>query len=244
MGNGYPSLTDKEKEALRLILRGHDAKSMARELDLSVHTVNERLRNARRKLAVTSSKEAARLLLQAEEPDPHSLVPKPMGDAAQEQRAQDDGASRAGMSPARVTIGVLTMTILLAAVALSLTPVASDDASPDLAMQARESGALAVASRWIELVDSGNWEASYEGTDSTFRKLNTLAVWRGTAQAVQADLGATLSRRLEAVDHPPTPQDYWIVKFRTNFANREGAVETISLVREDGAWKVAGIFVS
>ncbi|HCB77875.1 MAG TPA: LuxR family transcriptional regulator, partial [Erythrobacter sp.] len=42
----------------------------------------------------------------------------------------------------------------------------------------------------------------------------------------------------------PSPQGITIVKFRTDFANRAGVVETISLVREDGAWKVAGIYVS
>ena len=50
----YTILTDKERQTLRLILRGHDAKSSARALGLSVHTVNERLREARRKLGVTS----------------------------------------------------------------------------------------------------------------------------------------------------------------------------------------------
>ena len=60
------SLTEKEKQTLRLIVCGHDAKSIARTLDLSVHTINERLRDARRKMAVSSSREAARLLLEAE----------------------------------------------------------------------------------------------------------------------------------------------------------------------------------
>ncbi|MCH3124608.1 helix-turn-helix transcriptional regulator, partial [Listeria monocytogenes] len=60
------ALTEKEKQTLRLIVRGHDAKSVARSLGLSVHTINERLRDARRKMAVSSSREAARLLLDAE----------------------------------------------------------------------------------------------------------------------------------------------------------------------------------
>ena len=60
MTTGLDALTKKEKQTLRLILRGHDAKSAARELSLSLHTVNERLREARRKLGVTSSREAAR----------------------------------------------------------------------------------------------------------------------------------------------------------------------------------------
>ena len=40
------ALTKKEKQTLRLIVRGHDATSVARELSLSVHTINERLRDA------------------------------------------------------------------------------------------------------------------------------------------------------------------------------------------------------
>jgi TonB family protein len=57
------SLSDRERETLRLLGRGHDAKSIAAALDLSVHTVNERLRDVRRKLGVSSSREAARMLL-------------------------------------------------------------------------------------------------------------------------------------------------------------------------------------
>lgn len=68
---GIDALTDREKQTLRLIVRGHDAKSIARELDLSVHTINERLRDARRKLAVSSSREAARMLLEVEDASPH-----------------------------------------------------------------------------------------------------------------------------------------------------------------------------
>ena len=60
MDGNYPTLTEKEKQTLRQLVSGHDAKSMARELGLSVHTVNERLRDARRKMAVSSSREAAR----------------------------------------------------------------------------------------------------------------------------------------------------------------------------------------
>lgn len=56
-------LTDRERETLRLLGQGHEAKSIASVLGLSVHTVNERLRSARRKLSVSSSREAARMLL-------------------------------------------------------------------------------------------------------------------------------------------------------------------------------------
>jgi hypothetical protein len=42
--------------------RGHDTKSSAQALGISIHSVNERLRDARQKLGVSSSREAARIL--------------------------------------------------------------------------------------------------------------------------------------------------------------------------------------
>jgi DNA-binding CsgD family transcriptional regulator len=56
------ALTEREREVLRFLFRGYDIKSIARELDLSVNVVNERLRDARRRLGVSSSREAARIL--------------------------------------------------------------------------------------------------------------------------------------------------------------------------------------
>lgn len=81
MSDGLNALTLKEREALGHILRGHYAKSMARELDLSVHKINERLSCARRKLEVTSGKQAARLFFESEGASPEILVPKQLGDA-------------------------------------------------------------------------------------------------------------------------------------------------------------------
>jgi DNA-binding CsgD family transcriptional regulator len=72
MADGVASLTDREREVLRLLLAGHTAKSTAAELDLSVHTVNDYLREARKKLGVASSREAARILAEQEEQTPQS----------------------------------------------------------------------------------------------------------------------------------------------------------------------------
>ena len=61
MTGNLEALSEREKETLRLLLQGYEAKSIAKHLGLSVHTVNERLRASRRKLEVSSSREAARL---------------------------------------------------------------------------------------------------------------------------------------------------------------------------------------
>jgi DNA-binding CsgD family transcriptional regulator len=55
-------LTDKELEVLRLLAVGHTVKSIATRLDRTEASINERLRDARRKTGVGSSRELARLL--------------------------------------------------------------------------------------------------------------------------------------------------------------------------------------
>lgn len=56
------ALTDAELEILQLLAAGHTAKSIAAELGRSESSINERLRDARRKTGVGSSRELARLL--------------------------------------------------------------------------------------------------------------------------------------------------------------------------------------
>jgi DNA-binding CsgD family transcriptional regulator len=56
------ALTAKELEILRLLAAGHTVKSIAVRLERSEASINERLREARRKTGVGSSRELARLL--------------------------------------------------------------------------------------------------------------------------------------------------------------------------------------
>jgi len=82
MNGGLSELTEREKDVLRLLAASHDAKSAAAKLGLSVHTINERLRTARQKLGVSSSRAAARLLAEAEGSAPKTFVNKDFGEAA------------------------------------------------------------------------------------------------------------------------------------------------------------------
>jgi len=58
----FTALTDKELEILHLLTAGHTVKSIAVRLGRSEASINERLRDARRKTGVGSSRELARLL--------------------------------------------------------------------------------------------------------------------------------------------------------------------------------------
>ena len=60
MTTDRPELTDAERESLEGILAHKTAKEIARDLDISHHAVEKRLKRAREKLGVTTSLEAAR----------------------------------------------------------------------------------------------------------------------------------------------------------------------------------------
>ena len=253
MPAGYQSLTEKEKQTLRLIVRGHDAKSSASHLGLSVHTVNERLRDARRKLEVSSSRAAARLLLDAEDNDPQNLADKQMGEATAAENVEQLAASGSGQWLTRhrpgVAAGVIIMSIFLGILALSLAsggaPSATISAAPSAAPTAViESAVVRSARDWLMLGDQGRWRDGWLATATSFRKLNTVERWAAAAEQVRVPLGALVSRTaLSQESVPAPPAGVEVVKFRTSFANKADMVETVSLAREGADWKVVGIYV-
>ncbi|MFD1787963.1 DUF4019 domain-containing protein [Sphingomonas floccifaciens] len=243
-GDAHWGLTEKEKETLRLIVRGHDAKSVARTLNLSVHTINERLRDARRKMAVASSREAARMLLAVEggaAATPNSLGDAPFGG----DPAANSGDPGGGPARRRslLLIGVLLMTLILGLVALIAAPSLTQ--SPTTVPAATRSDVTDAAQQWLQLLDQGRWEDSYRVTGSEFRRLNTLKVWSDASNRVRKPLGAVMSRTLLSQENlPAPPSGYEVVKFHTRFANSGGEVtETVTLDRENGAWRVVGVTV-
>jgi DNA-binding CsgD family transcriptional regulator len=244
MTDGYAALTDKEKQTLRLIVRGHDAKSTARHLGLSVHTINERLRDARRKLAVSSSREAARMLLEREGADPDSVVDKQIGEAAPSRYEHQGDAGRPRW-PARKSMGVAAMTFALGLLALVALPqVASAPDGGAAPTRAAETEAATWARAWLTLLDQGRWDESYSETAASFQKLNTREVWASVSEQARAPLGTVRSRVLIGEDSVPAPPaGVRVLKFRTSFANKATATETVSLAREDEQWRVVGVYI-
>ena len=252
---GYRALTEKEKQTLRLMARGHDAKSTARSLGLSVHTINERLRDARRKMAVSSSREAARLLLEAESVGSASSTPNLSGDMefgedASRSRMDQDTAPLGGVRRTYrrplIISGVLLMMLALGLSALLIsTQVASPSVkTPDATLATPSSEVADTARRWLALLDEGRWEESYQATSASFREQNTVQVWATVSEQARAPLGAMVSRTFVSQENLPAPPDgYEVVKFQTRFANKAAALETVTLRRESGSWRVAGVMI-
>ncbi|WP_238550628.1 DUF4019 domain-containing protein [Blastomonas sp. AAP53] len=256
------SLTEKEKQTLRLIVRGHDAKSIARTLGLSVHTINERLRDARRKMAVSSSREAARLLLAAEggSVTPEYLGHNAIGDDLRAPTADQESAPTPGAERNRSLIltGVL-MTLAFGLLALTTLPftttaptnatpaptqIAFQDVGQDAPSEPVTPEVVNAARAFLTMIEQKRWEDSYAATGTAFRKLNTLQIWTQVSEEVFARYGTTVSRTLISQQNlPAPPAGYEVIKFRTVYANRQQAVETVTLDREDGKWVVVGVTV-
>jgi len=107
-------LTENERECLRRRLLPQTAKEMALDLGVSPHAVEKRLKMARTKLGLSSSLQAARLLVQAEGQTLVPHAPDLAADAAPRQSDRMAGERR------RWWIGGIAMSIIIAA-ALALT---------------------------------------------------------------------------------------------------------------------------
>lgn len=254
MTRPHQSLTQKEKETLRLLLQGYDAKSMAQYLGLSVHTINERLRDARRKLGTSSSREAARLLREAEAQDPKLLGDTPLGDAAPRFAAQMSLQPVQGRGKRRRTRWIIGGKIMSATLAvLALSALSGSGPAPGLpvttaaavsATPTSEQAAIAAAQQFLALADRDDWAASWEATHKSFQLLNTAQSWAETSKKVRDELGTIQSRELVTVDFRPAPPNgYWVITFKAKYSKQRDVIETVQLASENGGWRVASIAV-
>jgi|CXWL01.1.fsa_nt_gi DNA-binding CsgD family transcriptional regulator len=261
MREGFQALSEREKDALRLLLSGHDAKSIANSLGLSIHTVNERLREARRKMGVSSSREAARLLAQAERRDPNFLGDKQFGGAALSAGVRGDGAQEGpqGAAPTIVWLvgGMLIMLLIVGAALLSTAsfgtsrsqaPMADSVAVAANSQSVSESAGSRSARAWIALLDMRRWRESWDSAGTLFKSQISKESWDSAIRPVRMPLGPVSSRNLQTITKttslPNAPAgEYEVIQFKTNFAQKRDAIETVILAREGSDWKVNGYFI-
>ena len=260
------ALTDREREVLHLLLAGHTAKSAATELDLSVHTVNDYLREARRKLGVSSSREAARILGEQDRDAPQNRAPDEIGIGAATR--EDDHAKPSATPGARsyrpwIIGGFIMLTAAIAA-ALALTTFAPSDsgATNEVVSAKPTSGgekqmeatvrenALAVdaARSFARHVDAGDYTASWAEAGPMFKQAVTADAWAAQVAPIRAPLGPVVSRTEKSIESqtelPGVPRgDYRLISFATDFSNASGRIETFVMAKDNGRWGVVGYFI-
>jgi|HubBroStandDraft_6_1064221.scaffolds.fasta_scaffold478302_2 hypothetical protein len=106
----------------------------------------------------------------------------------------------------------------------------------------------AAAENWLSLVDHGHYADSCAQASAYFRSAITEAAWVQAVKAAREPLGTLTVRdphaATAATTLPGAPDgEYEVLQFRSSFANKAAAVETVTLKREGDAWKVAGYFI-
>ena len=112
-----------------------------------------------------------------------------------------------------------------------------------------EDAAQAAAESWLSLVDSGDYDASWDAAAKLFQQAVTKEQWKQAASAARGPLGTLVSRKVKSREYkeqvPGAPDGkYVILQYDSAFENKASAVETIvPMVDPDGAWRVSGYFV-
>jgi hypothetical protein len=109
--------------------------------------------------------------------------------------------------------------------------------------------AVAAADAWLELVDEGRYDASWDGAAGFFKGAVAKAAWEQTLAAVRSPLGKMVSRKVVSRTYteslPGAPDGkYVVIQYRTSFENKKDAVETVTpMLDRDGGWRVSGYFI-
>lgn len=135
-------------------------------------------------------------------------------------------------------------TLLTALVIAALSVLATAQTEADQRVQKAQSA----AEEWLKLVDSGDYDQSWQKTSQMFKSHVTREQWTKTAQATRSPFGQVLSRKVRKAtytDHlPGAPDgDYVVIQYETSFEHKKAAVETVTPMLDDGEWKVSGYFI-
>ena len=113
--------------------------------------------------------------------------------------------------------------------------------------QSPEAGAAQKAARdFLALTDRGDSASAQRAAGEKFRSAMTAEQWAQALRSVREPLGAATQRTLAATRFTKSfpgvgDGEYALLHFRTTFAKKAGARETVTLEREsDGTWRVIG----
>ena len=122
-------------------------------------------------------------------------------------------------------------------------------APPAFAQDPAATTVQSIARDWLALTDRGDGAASWDAAARQFKNAIARDRWAEALQKTRDPIGA-LERRTVlsttfATTFPGAPDgNYAIVLFRTSFAKKTDAAETVTLEREaDDAWRVVGYFI-
>jgi DNA-binding CsgD family transcriptional regulator len=193
------ALTDKELEILRLLMAGHTVKSIAVRLGRSETSINERLRDARRKTGVGSSRELARHLAAQKIWDKNI-------DLSTHSSLTHEAVRPANLD--RLTSkGTIIMLIAMAVAATGIAIAAADStrqAAPPQSTEATAPSQLPLIGSWS--LDTTRLPAEGRPRSVTLDfRVSENQIWTGRSDIVAADGSIQHAEATAATDGVPVP---------------------------------------
>jgi len=132
-----------------------------------------------------------------------------------------------------------TCSLVLLLILAPLVELAADENT-----QAAEQAAVS----WLALVDTMQYEESWNEAASLFRNQVSTADWVKAVNAVRNPLGGLVSRNLDSATYatslPGAPDgEYVVLQFQTVFEHKAQAIETVTPMFDEGQWRVSGYYI-
>lgn len=110
--------------------------------------------------------------------------------------------------------------------------------SPDMTQSA------AVAQSWLQGVDNGDYENSWDQLGAQAQNLIKRNEWKQVLDVMRKPLGSVINRSVVNQSPAQNPQglepgDYMVLFYKTQFQNKPSAYELVTMHKsDDGKWKV------
>jgi len=101
---------------------------------------------------------------------------------------------------------------------------------------------------WLNTIDAGKYDESWQNTDAFFKAQVTKAKWSDTLKGVRTPLGQVVSRSKISSQHhtslPGAPDgEYLVIQYQTEFQHKKASTETLTLSKSSGQWRPVGYFI-
>jgi DNA-binding CsgD family transcriptional regulator len=192
------SLSPKELEVLRLLAMGHTGKSIAARLGQSEASINERLRDARRKTGIGSSRELARIV------DGQKIWDKNI-DLSSSRASTEDPTQAVSLGRKR-TKGLIMLGFPLAVAAAAVVAAVSGTSQNDQSSQIAQSraGRLPLVGKWS--LDVSRIPADERPRSVTLDfSVSADQQWTGQSEIVAADGSRQHAEATGPADGSPVP---------------------------------------
>ena len=113
----------------------------------------------------------------------------------------------------------------------------------------KEKAAVAVAEKWLAMVDKGKYAESWKEAAEYFKAAVKQGKWTESIQSVRKPLGRLVSRKVKSANYktslPGVPDgEYVVIQFETSFENKKTGIETVTpMMDKDGKWRVSGYYI-